>query len=247
MLVFDLFLSRARTRYRGTWAGFLWVVLNPLILFTTQALIFRHVLKIEMPSYALFLLGGLLPWTFLATAIQMDAGLLRNSRELLLSFPLGPLALVGAAILDHGASFLGAFGLALLACALSDQLAWSSLLCLPLAFLPLAIGTFGLLLWVSILHVFYRDVRYVAQFALQVLFFVTPVCYPLELLPPSVAQLARWSPLTLLIEPTRQSLLAPGSVAWFHAWMWGSGAALALLALGLARWQRTRNEFYLAL
>ena len=68
----SLTLANMKARYRKTFAGFLWVILNPIILYSVQSVVFRKILKIELPDYSLFLLGGLLPWIFITSTLEMS-------------------------------------------------------------------------------------------------------------------------------------------------------------------------------
>ena len=72
-----LALTRAnlKARYRKTAAGFLWVVLNPLILYAAQSLVFERFLNLRVPRYSLFLGSGLLPWVFSAQTLEMCTSL----------------------------------------------------------------------------------------------------------------------------------------------------------------------------
>jgi ABC-type polysaccharide/polyol phosphate export permease len=56
-------------RYRKTFAGFIWVILNPIMMFVVQSLVFKRFLKIEIPDSFVFLLGGLLLWIFITQTI----------------------------------------------------------------------------------------------------------------------------------------------------------------------------------
>src|SRR5271154_4561101 len=91
--------ANLKSRYRRTVAGFLWVVLNPLIMFGVQSMIFRHVLKIQISNYFLFLLSGLLPWIFITQSMDMCTSLFQANGGVLKSFHLNPLVLLTAQLI----------------------------------------------------------------------------------------------------------------------------------------------------
>ena len=81
--VWELTVASLKSRYRKTFAGFLWVVLNPLMMFGVQSLVFKTFMKIQVPDYHLFLLGGLLPWIFFSSTIQMGTPIFVTQSHLL--------------------------------------------------------------------------------------------------------------------------------------------------------------------
>ena len=70
-IISTLTFSEMKGRYRNTWAGFIWVIINPILMFSVQALVFKHILRLNMERYYLFLLGGLLPWIFISSTLNM--------------------------------------------------------------------------------------------------------------------------------------------------------------------------------
>ena len=107
----SFFLTKAqmKSRYRKTIAGFLWVVLNPILLFAVHAVIFKAILKIDIPNYFLFLLGGLLPWVFITSNMMMTTNAFIAQREIIRTFTLSPVSLIFAHTIDNFINFLAAF------------------------------------------------------------------------------------------------------------------------------------------
>src|SRR5438874_1669589 len=68
-LVLALLVRQLQARYRGSILGFVWTFLNPLLLMAVYALVFRFFMRLAVPNYALFLLAGLLPWTWFASSL----------------------------------------------------------------------------------------------------------------------------------------------------------------------------------
>ncbi len=96
----DLTFASIKSRYRKTWAGFLWVILNPLLQFGVQSLVFKRFLKLDIPNYFLFLLGGLLPWIFFTSTVQMGTPIVVNQASLMKSFKINQWVILGALIYD---------------------------------------------------------------------------------------------------------------------------------------------------
>lgn len=231
-------------RYRRTLAGFLWVILNPIIMYTAQSLVFMHVLRIGIPDYGLFLLGGLLPWSFIVASLDMGIPALPNSKDLLVAFKMDPYVLTISTLLDNAINFLAAFIIVMLPLALFSRLEVTGLIFLPFAAIPLFIGTAGLVWLLSVVNIFYRDTRFVTHFVTNVLFFVTPIFYPRDFMPEPYRWIIDFNPVFALIEPVRLC------IHQFSLQQFGMALAKSvLLAAGsvtvsLLYWRRRKNEFY---
>lgn len=239
-------LARAnlKSRYRHTWAGFVWVILSPLLLFGAQSLVFGAVLRIQVPNFTLFLLTGLLPWIFVTQSLEMTTGGFVNSSRLLRSFPMHPLVLLGATLADNGINFLAAFGLLLVPYLVQEPARLAGVPLAALASGALAVGVFAAGWFLATLHAFFRDTKFIVTFALSVAFFLTPVFYPAELVPERWRWITALNPAGYWIAPFRHALHAydPGA---FWASLAGSVAVSAgLLALAWAHWRWRRNDLY---
>jgi lipopolysaccharide transport system permease protein len=239
-------LTRAnlKVRYRKTVAGFLWVVLNPIILFGIQGLVFRKFLRLDVPNYGLFLLTGLLPWIFIAQTLEMCTSIFVTSGRLLKSYPVSPLVYLAAQVADCLINFACAFLLVLVPVWLRNPGEPAGLLLLPLAFIPLLVGTLGFAWLLATAQVFLRDTRFLVSFALGVAFFLTPVLYPAGFVPPQLAWIVWVNPFYKLIAPFRSALyvFSPATFAQDVAW----ASVVAGLALGAAAlaWKQGRNGIY---
>lgn len=199
-------------RYAGSVLGFAWSLAQPLWQLALFTFVFSTVMKVPLlgartPHFALFLFGGLLPWTALhegvlraSTAITDNASLVKKLR-----FPseILVLAVVLAALL-HQAIAAAVFVAALL---LMGEFSWGGLPLLLLA-LPLQAGLMlGLGLVLSAVHVFFRDTAQLLGMLLNVWFYLTPIVYPLALVPERFRGWLELNPLTSLVELYRQAFL----------------------------------------
>ncbi len=194
----DLFrtlsIHRINVRYRQTLLGVGWAVLQPLLMMAIFAVVFSRLARIpsEGAPYALFAYVALLPWTFFATAVTNATGSLVNHTQLITKvyFPreILPLTYIVAALFDF------AIGLG----ALAALMAWfhvpvtpAALYLIPLVML-LASWALAVSLVLSAVQVRWRDVGVAMPVLVQLWMFVTPVIYPLSVVP------ANWRPLYLL-------------------------------------------------
>jgi lipopolysaccharide transport system permease protein len=240
----DLTVASIKSRYRKTWAGFIWVLLNPLMMFGVQSLVFRKFLKLDIPDYFLFLLGGLLPWIFLTTTVQMGTPAFVGHSLLLRSFKINPMVVLSAQVLDGFINFVASFILILLPLYLFSDRSMISLVLLPIAILPLLIGTLGMTITLSILNVFYRDLNFVMGFLFNLLFFLTPIFYPKQFVPPQYEWMIHLNPINYLIDPFRSVVYDNSFELFFFYFLKSLLVAFGFVLLAYFTWKRRRNEFY---
>lgn len=198
-----------KIRYKQTALGFLWAVLQPLLMMLIFTVFFGRLAK--MPSdgipYPLFVLAALLPWTLFAEGITRSAsGMIANANIMTkVYFPrlVMPLAGVLSPLVDFVFSFL----ILLIFMAFSGFVPTLNAVFLPL-FVLLALATsLGIGLWLSALNVKYRDFQYTIPFMIQLGLFASPVVYPASLVPESYRFLYGLNPMAGVIEGFRWALL----------------------------------------
>ena len=208
-LLRTLSVHRINVRYRQTLLGVGWAMLQPLLMMVIFALIFSRLAGIssEGAPYPLFAYVALLPWTFFATSVTNATGSLVNNAQLLkkVYFPreILPLTYVVAALFDF------AIGLV----ALGALMAWfqvpptaSALYVVPLVLL-LALWAFAVSLLLSAVQVRWRDIGVALPMLVQIWMFVSPVIYPLSVVPASWRPLYLLNPVAGLINAFRDVLL----------------------------------------
>ncbi len=225
-LLWNLTLRELRTKYRRSFLGWAWSMLNPLSQILIYGFVFGTLLGGTPPvgdpsgleNFALYLLCGLLPWNFfnLITslglgAISANAGLVRR-----VAFPRE--VLVFSNVLHACVQF--AIEMSLLAVVLliagSPFLPW-----LPVVILTsvlLAIFATGVAMALSVLAVYFRDMSYLWTILVQVWFFSTPIVYPPALLeanaPSWLYNILRLNPINKFVEVYRRCLYDAGAPGW---------------------------------
>lgn len=204
-----------RLRYRKTWRGVLWALIQPLLPMLIFAAIFSRVIRPELRSgpYWLFVLAGLAPWNFFANAVHYSSVTFVNNFGLLnkVYFPRAilPAAAVSACLLD----------LLVSSCVLIALSWWNGYaptphyLLLPLV-IPSGVAVAGVVgLAAASLNVLYRDLKPLVPFLIQVAMYATPVLYPLSMIPSPLRRLAWIDPMTGVVEAFRAALFG-SSIDW---------------------------------
>lgn len=234
-----------KQRYRKTLAGFIWVVLNPMIMFGVQSLVFKKFLRLDIPNYFLFLVSGLLPWIFLTQTLQMTAPIYVYSAELLKSFRINPLVLVISQVMDNLFNFLFAFIIIFIPVAfMSDVGDLTGLWFMPLNLMLLILGTSFLSVFVSVFNVFFRDTSFVLNFGISVVFFMTPIFYPKHFMPQGYQWIIYLNPFYYFIEPFRVSIINFNMHEYLLSLARGSAFLAVIMAVTILYWKKKRNEFY---
>lgn len=187
-LLANLTLRDVRSRYKRTLLGNAWSLVNPLAAMVIYTVVFGVFLRVEpdrgnpsgLDVFALWLLCGLLPWTFLATGIGAGMSALVNNASLVLKVYMPRAVLVVSAVLSVGFTFLIEMGVLALALAVfgADVIWW--LPAVLIMMLLLMMFTLGLALMLSVAHVYFRDTQHFVAILLQVWFYLTAILYPVK-------------------------------------------------------------------
>lgn len=193
-LLLNLTLRELRTRYRRSTLGWAWSLLNPIATMLIFSVVFRVILRIEVPpgersglqNFPLFLLSGLIFWNFFAGSINSAMGLMTGNAGLIskVYFPreILVIATVGSALVTLLVELV-ALSAALMIVG-NFVLPW-----LPIVlFFVLVQAAFvtGIALACSVGNVYFRDLEYLVGILLQLLFYAAPIVYPALVIPPTV-------------------------------------------------------------
>lgn len=240
-LLYFLTLRDVKVRYKQTLLGVLWVVLQPLFMMILFTLFFGRLVGIKSDGlpYALFTYAGILPWMFFSIAANSSGNSMVNSSGLLTKvyFPreIVPAAPIGAALVDLAISFAV---LAALMVYWGINPTWN-LLMLPVLVVLLVALTLGFGMWISALNVKYRDIRLILPFVIQVWFFVTPIIYPVSIVPEKWRWAIILNPMTGIVEGFRAALYGEKRFDWFAL---ATSAAITVIMLVCAAFTFRRME-----
>lgn len=242
--IFHMTWANMKSRYRKTIAGLIWVIINPIIMYGAQSLAIKHFLKLQLPNFYIFLLGGLLPWIFITQTLTMTAPIILSNGGLLKSFKVNPLLLIYSQILDNFINFLLPFGILLAILWGQSTSSSSGLIFLPVAFLIMISGVIAMSKILAILQVFFRDTVFVVNFLTGVMFFLTPVFYPISYVPEKYQFLVSINPFYIFIEPVRSTIYDYNFNHMIISFGKASAVAITLLILGSLFWRAKKNKIY---
>jgi ABC-type polysaccharide/polyol phosphate export permease len=244
-LIQSLVARDLKARYRGSVLGFFWSFVNPLLLLSIYTFVFTVVMpgaRGDLEPYSLFMFCGLLPWTWFSSAVLESATVLVAGGNLIrkVLFPAEILPIV--TVLAGFVHFC--LGLLIVAGAIvyfQVAVSLQELLWLPLIILVQLILTLGLALIVSVITVHFRDMRDLLGNLLQLLFFATPILYPLSAVPANLQPVMKLNPFTHLALAYQDVLFTPGPFTEARNLLLVGAIALVLLFVGLAIFDRLRD------
>lgn len=206
-LTWILTLRELKGRYKTATLGFLWAFINPLLQLLVLSLVFSIFLKVEVPNYPIFLLSGILPWTYFSSALTQGTSSLINSRDIIKKtfFPrqVIPLSAVAAAFINFVLSLILFLILALL---LTPQISINILFILLASILQTALIV-GVVLITSSLEIYYRDVSFIMQAVILVWFYLTPIIYPFSFVPENYSTFYMLNPMVGITSIFRAAFL----------------------------------------
>lgn len=207
-LVQLLTVRELKLRYQGTALGYFWSLARPLLFALVLYIAVGRIIRINIPHYHLFLLSGLFPWTWFQASVFLAAPSFANNGNLLkkVYFPrfVLPLSTVTNNFV-HFALSLPVLAVLLLVAGKVPNANW--LIGLPLLVLLQLLLLMGVVLIVATVDVFFRDLEHLVDVGLYLLFYLTPVLYPLAMVPSQLRPLMHLNPLAPLIEAWRDLFL----------------------------------------
>jgi len=236
-----------RVRYSTNALGWLWSVLDPLLMAAIYWFVFTQVFHrgVDHPPYIVFLLTGLLPWTWFSGAINDSAKAFTRDAKLIRSTTIPRSIWVTRIVLSKGIEFLFSLPVLVLFVVVSlftdepARLDWQLLL-FPLAIVLQAILTTGVGLIVAPLVVFFRDLERAVRLVLRFGFYATPIIFSLGDLGrvhPSLEVIASLNPLSGIVGIYRAGFFDE-PIDWLATAI-GTAVSLVLLAVGLLVFRRT--------
>lgn len=234
-----------KIKYKQTVLGFLWAILQPLLMMIIVTLFLGRAFKAGSQNlpYPVYVFSGLLIWNVFSTGLTNASNSMINNATIIKKIYFPRLIIPVSSILVALFDFLMGFVLFLAVLFYYQQpVLWHAMFIWPLALIVGAIATLGLGTWLSALNVKYRDFRYVIPFLVQILFFLSPIIYPISFLKdPTLQYFLACSPMYAAMELFRYPLT--GVIADIELFYISLVAGVVLLMVGVVYFKRTEIFF----
>ena len=232
-----------KVRYRRSAIGFVWTMLQPLLMMLVLQTVFSTLFQaksVEVPqNYEIYVLAGILFWNFFSQSIVASMNSLRGNAQLLQKLPVPkavfPLATVLSGLVNLVFALLPLFVLLIV----SGHPIRPALLFLPVSILIVALFTLGAGLLLSPLAVFFSDVVELIGVLLTLMFYLTPVIYPKDIVPESFRWMVRFNPIRSILEVFRDPIYQGEIPPLSHLTV---SIVIALLVLAVGAWIFRRSS-----
>ncbi len=247
-LIRNMVVRDLRARYIGSFMGFFWSVINPIVLLTSYSFVFMVIFQAGAPqdsgttSFPLFLFCSILPWLFFQDTLQRSSTVIIDNANLITKaiFPteILPLTILLAGLVNH------VIGFAILLVIIFYVLGKVSIfiLLIPVYFLLLMLFTLGMSWFISSLNVFVRDISQILSVVLTFWFWLTPIFYTGNRIPKQYSFLVRWNPLAYFVTAYRDCLLRM-KMPDLQALIWLAVATIAVFVTGGLFFRHIKREF----
>lgn len=234
-LVRALVARELKVRYRRSAIGFLWTMLQPLLTMLVLQLVFSQIFAIRLTygNYPIFALAGILFWNFFSQSIVASMNSLRGNAQLLQKLPVPktvfPLATVISGVINLLFALVPLFAILVI----TGHPIRPAVLFLPISIFLVALFTLGAGLLLSPMAVFFSDVVELIGVLLMLLMYLTPVIYPMEIVPEHMRWIIRFNPIRSILEVFRDPIYQGEVPPLSH---FAVCAGIAVLAFVLGAW-----------
>ena len=241
-LVFLLVKKELKVRYKGSVFGYMWSMLNPLLYMCVLAFVFSHVVRFKTENYTLFILTGILAWNIFLQGVVLGTSSIVNNASLLkkvkVPATIFPAASVGSCLVNF---LLAMVPFLVISLTMTGSVSKYVFL-MPLVLIPYAVFVFGIGLTLGSLNVLFRDIAHMLEPVLNMVFYATPIIYPIDAIPERYRWLIEANPIAAYIKVIR-SLLYERTLPELKTWVIIVLFALLSLVCGIFVHKRTKTRF----
>ena len=243
-LLRELVQRDLKVKYRRSFLGYVWSLLNPLLMMCVMTVVFSYMFRFDIPNYPLYLITGQTLWTFFNESTNMSMySVLQNGaliKKVYIPKFIFPISRVLSSFVTMSFSLVAILIVMIFTRATFH---WTILLFpVPLFFLLLFAMGIGMVL--SALSVYFRDITHLYGVLTLAWMYMTPIFYPISSLPQNILPVIRANPMYVYITFFREIVLY-GNVPGFTMWGQCIAFSIAVLAVGLVVFRKMQRDFIL--
>ena len=234
-----------KVQYAQTVLGVAWAVVQPVMTMLIFTLVFGRLAKIPSDGvpYSVFTLAALIPWMYFSNAFSAASASLVNSSNLITKVYFPRLIIPIVSILSGLVNFaVSCVVLAIMMIWYRVTPSWVAVPMIPALLLLMILTATGVGCWLAAVYIQYRDVRQIVPFIVQIWMYVSPVVYPLSLVPERYRTLYALNPMAGIIQTFRVVLLRTGEIPWGTLGI-STIVGLALFLSGTLYYRKTEHLF----
>ena len=243
-LLYELVLRDLKIKYRSSVLGYLWSLLNPLMMMTVLTIVFSTLFRFDIPNYPVYLLSGQLIYSFFSEATNMSMSSIINSASLIKKVYIPKYIFPVSRVLSSFVTLLlSLLAMVIVMVVTQVNFTWV-ILFLPIPLIYILVFSIGMGLLLSVLAVYFRDVIHLYSVLLSAWMYLTPIMYPINMVPDYVKRFIFWNPMYYFVEIFRQIVLY-GEWPSLEMHLICLGFALLALVTGLFVFYKNQKNFIL--
>lgn len=206
-LLKELVAGDLKIKYRKSVLGYLWSILNPLLMMTILTLVFSNMFRFDIENYPVYLLTGQLMFTFFAESTNMAMNSILSGAALIKKVYLPKYIFPISRVISSFTTMIFSLLALLIVMIVTDSEFHLTIIILPLVLIYVFIFSIGISLILSTIIVFFRDTQYLYGVLLTALNYLTPIFYPVNILPDWVKEIMVFNPMYNFIEMFRKIMI----------------------------------------
>jgi len=199
-LVFNLVQRNLKLKYRQSLLGILWTVLVPAASALVYYTVFLYVMKVSIPNYLLYVISGILPWAFFSTSLSIGMESIVNNQSLLNKIPIPSHVFPFTEVITNFINLILGLPVVIAIFFIYGAPGGWSFLVIPFFLVLLFFQTYGLVLILSVLFVYFRDLRHMMNVIIQMWLYLTPILYKIEMLPDTARKWIWLNPVAYIFD-----------------------------------------------
>lgn len=203
-------LTDFKLKYAGSILGYLWSLVKPLLFFGILYVVFTYIFRLGkgIPNYPVYLLLGVVMWTFFAEGTMGGMHAIVNRGDLIRKVNFPKLIIVLAAVLNATTTFLLNMIVVFVFLIFSKIIPPVSIIVFIPLILEFILFVLGVSLILSTLFTKFRDFAHIWEVSLQLLFYATPIIYPISLIPTQFTKYFFLNPIAQVIQDSRWAVIS---------------------------------------
>lgn len=244
-LIKELVTRDIKLKYRRSFLGYIWSVLNPLLIMIVMTVVFSAMFQRNIENYPVYLLIGRMMYDFMTTSTNGAMRSVTGNAALLKKTYIPKYIFTVSKVTSCLIDFVFSLGALLIVMVATGANFYWQIVLTPLVIVQLYIFCLGLGFLLAQFNVFFRDIQYIYKAMTTAWMYLTPIFYPLEQLPGTIQILIKLlNPMYYYVAQFRDLVLygrLPGPRIFWGGWIW----AFLMLIVGVWAFQKNKDKFIL--
>ena len=189
-----------RGKYKGSFLGVLWSFINPLLSVIVYAIVFHYIMRFNIDHYLIYLIAGIIPWTFFTSAINTGMNSILFNADIIKKVYFPRLILPISSVTSCLVNFLISCIIILLFVVFSGVGISIYLVFLPIVVIIQYVLCLGIAFILSAIEIYVKDVEHIINFIISMLFYVTPILYTPDYVPSNMKFILKLNPRAYIID-----------------------------------------------